>query len=142
MKRVAILLIAFWIGCSQSPGLFDQTPDDFEPLVVQAAADVSRTDPKLNILQELDSILRSLGCKQDGSSYLYDGSLASISYADEPYLMVGVIVTGEDRLDVRMYYNRNRPEELKDWITRFQNAVDGTMGLTCDVIEEPSTGPF
>ena len=141
-KHIVFPLIAFMAGCAPPADPMNETPDDFEPYVVQAAAHVERTDTKLNVQQVLDGILRSLGCQSDGGSYLADGTPASVSYNELPYLMIGVLLTGDEQLDVRMYYNRNRKDELEEWITRFKAAVENTAGLSCDVYEEPSTGPF
>tara|TARA_R110002167_G_scaffold335309_1_gene542624 strand:+ start:122 stop:487 length:366 start_codon:yes stop_codon:yes gene_type:complete len=121
--------------------MFDDVPGDFVHGAVQAAMRVKSNSNRDDLANLIDTVLRDEGCECEGRATLAGGMPASALYHDLPYLMLSVSPERDGSIDVNLYYHREAKDELQGWIDSFSRSAL-PIGLTVDVYEEPSTGPF
>lgn len=129
-------------GCRPIDPIEQAPPDDISSFAVQAALLVIDDSRTHELESEVGRILRSMGCTCEGQATLANGKPAGSLYHDLPYLMLSTSPQRDGQIDVALFYHRDKPEELQDWIDRFHSEVEKASGLRIDVYEAVSTGPF
>ncbi len=129
------------LGCTSKPMDSPEASDDFLTYPVQAALYVIAMSDEINLSSEVDRLLVAQGCKHDGDAWLMDGTPAGSTYT-APNLTLSVYPQRDQKVDVRLFYHRKSPEELKQWLSHFLAAMAETPGIKFDLYEPVSTGPF